>query len=121
MERLIHKTSTILIAVGDSLKLYRSRKEIPPRLRRKLAESTSSGNSGIILIADEKGKEEILRSLRGLPPEVQSRLEPIVARKRRKKGREPARLIFGLAPLDWMEIVLVAGAGVLFCLLIALK
>lgn len=58
------KHSTILIAAGKRTELYRSLDQVPPALLRKLKECTGGSNAGTILIADERGREEILRSLR---------------------------------------------------------
>jgi hypothetical protein len=61
------KTATIVAAVGESTAVYRSIKEMPPQLRRKLRRATNSGNSGTILIADKRGRQEVARALRKLP------------------------------------------------------
>ncbi|HEU0142947.1 MAG TPA: hypothetical protein VFQ79_24720 [Bryobacteraceae bacterium] len=58
------KHSTILIAAGKRTEVYRSLDQVPPALLRKLKECTGGSNAGTILIADERGREEILRSLR---------------------------------------------------------
>jgi hypothetical protein len=74
MNRLTVKTSTIFIAKGGRTKVYHSVQEVPPRLRKQLEESTNSFNSATILIADRRGKEEILKALNGLPASLRSRL-----------------------------------------------
>ncbi len=48
--------------------------EIPDRLRKELEESTNSFNSATILIADRRGREEIVKALNGLPSSLRSRL-----------------------------------------------
>ena len=65
MERYRKRTSTIIIAMGDKTQCYRSLKEVPASLRRKIASTTSGGNCATLLIADENGQEEIRRSLQG--------------------------------------------------------
>ena len=62
MHRVTVKTSTIFIAKGNRTRVYRSVSEIPQRLRKELEESTNSFNSATILIADRRGREEILRA-----------------------------------------------------------
>ena len=47
--------------------VYRSVEEIPPGLRTKLLKSTSGGNSGTILIADRRGRQEIAKAMGKLP------------------------------------------------------
>ena len=61
------KASTIVVAVGDDTAVYRSIKEVPVHLRRKLRRATNSVNSATILIADKRGREQIARAMRKLP------------------------------------------------------
>ena len=81
MQRVTVKTSTIFIAKGGKTHVYRSVSEVPPRLRKELEESTNSFNSATILIADRRGREEILRALNGLPSGLRTRLASSLASK----------------------------------------
>jgi hypothetical protein len=74
MSRVTLKSSTIFISVGNRTEVYRSVAEVPPSLRKKLEQSTNGINSATILIADRKGKEEIVRAIRGLPSNLRSKL-----------------------------------------------
>ena len=74
MHRVTVKTSTIFIAKSGGTQVYRSVSEIPERLRKELEESTNSFNSATILIADRRGREEIVKALNGLPSSLRSRL-----------------------------------------------
>jgi hypothetical protein len=74
MHRVTVKTSTIFIAKNGPTQVYRSVSEIPDRLRKELEESTNSFNSATILIADRRGREEIVKALNGLPSSLRSRL-----------------------------------------------
>jgi hypothetical protein len=56
------KTSSIIIANGHKTSVYRTIDEVPLRLRRKLAQSTSGSNSGTLLIADRRGAQHLLRA-----------------------------------------------------------
>jgi len=56
------KTSAILIADGRRTAVYRTVDEMPPELRRKLAESTAGSNAATVLIADRRGAQELLRA-----------------------------------------------------------
>ena len=67
------KSSTILISVGETAAVYRSVKEVPAPLRRKLLKSTNGLNSATILIADRRGREEIARAIQNLPSTLQRR------------------------------------------------
>src|SRR5579863_5327997 len=79
--RVTVKTSTIFIAKGGKTQVYHSVSEVPPRLRKELEESTNSFNSATILIADRRGREEILRALNGLPSGLRTRLASSLASK----------------------------------------
>lgn len=63
----ILRTSTILIASGRTAAAYRSLEDVPTGLRRKLLRSTTGLNSGTILIADRRGREELAKAIRKLP------------------------------------------------------
>ena len=76
MHRVTIKTSTIFIAKGGKTQVYRSVHDVPARLRKELEESTNGFNSATILIADRRGRQEILRALNGLPSGLRSRLHP---------------------------------------------
>src|SRR5271154_7282626 len=81
MNRVTVKTSTIFISKGGRTQVFRSVNEVPPRLRKELEESTNSFNSATILIADRRGREEILRALNGLPSGLRTRLASSLAAK----------------------------------------
>ena len=69
----VMKSSTILISIGETDAVYRSVKEVPAPLRRKLLKSTNGLNSATILIADRRGREEIARAIQNLPSSLQRR------------------------------------------------
>src|SRR5579872_7123586 len=99
MSRVTVKSSTIFISVGDKTAVYRSVEEVPPSLRKKLEQSTNGINSATILIADRKGKEEIVRTIRGLPSNLRSKLgttlreeTPVVERRQ----------------IDWLKLAAIA-------------
>lgn len=58
------RTSVIVIGVGDRVETYASLDDVPPDLRRKVRESTVGNSAATILIADRKGRDALLRSLR---------------------------------------------------------
>jgi hypothetical protein len=102
MDRLTVKTSTIFISVGAKTRVYRSVDDVPPKLRRKLQESTTGINAATILIADRKGREEIVKALQGLP----SGLRPRPGRALRKVTRK-------MDWKTWAEILLPGLVGLL--------
>lgn len=63
MALLTQRTSTIFVAIGGETRVYRSVEEIPPALKRKLQNVTRGMNSATILIADKRGREELMRAL----------------------------------------------------------
>ena len=72
-DRITHKTSTILISSGGKVRSFRSLADVPQQMRERLIQSTSGPYSATLLIADEAGRQEVLRSLRGQPSAVESR------------------------------------------------
>lgn len=115
MQRVTVKTSTIFIAKGSKTQVYRSVSEVPPRLRKELEESTNSFNSATILIADRRGREEILRALNGLPSGLRTRLasslasKPAVAPSFRTLAAKNQTLAF--LRRNWAEILLPGAVG----------
>lgn len=75
------KTSTILISAENTEGVYRSVEEVPEPLRKKLLRSTNSLNSRTLLIADRRGRQEIVRALKKLPGTSQRRLSDALAGK----------------------------------------
>jgi hypothetical protein len=118
MQKLTTKSSTVFIATGESTRVYRSVRDVPPSLRRRLEESTGGANSATILIADKRGKEELVRALRGLPSDVQSRLASTIQAHRRA---QPAVAPEPESRIPWKlvaEILIPAGLGITIWLLL---
>jgi len=61
-ERGTVKTSTILIAAGRRMAVYRAIEDVPPMLRRRLLKSTAGPNAGTVLIADRRGARELQKA-----------------------------------------------------------
>jgi hypothetical protein len=55
----VMKTSAVLIAARGERGFYRSVQDVPEPLRTQLLETTTSANSGTIVIADRAGKEQL--------------------------------------------------------------
>jgi hypothetical protein len=113
MTRLTSRTSTIFIATADDTRVYRSVEEIPPPLRRKLRQTTRGLNSATILIADRRGREELVRALQGRASEVHSRLvETLRARHATGQVLSETMAPSRLASLrTWLEVLLPAAAS----------
>jgi hypothetical protein len=100
------KSSTILISASGTDAVYRSVKEVPAPLRRKLLKSTNGLNAATILIADRRGREEIARAIQNLPSSLQRRfLKPF-----REEPEEGVRAWL-LRPRVRMAVAGLLGAG----------
>jgi len=67
MARTTIKTSTILVSDAEGFRVYSSREDMPPQVRERLEKSISGGMAATVLIADPRGRDEILKTLRGEP------------------------------------------------------
>lgn len=119
MNRVTVKTSTIFIAKGGKTQVFRSVSEMPARLRKELEESTNSFNSATILIADRRGREEIVRALNGLPSSLRTRLASSLSSKKAEPvpdvpedKRELPRMVL-FVKRNWMEILLPGAVGLI--------
>lgn len=121
-DRITHKSSTILISTGGKLRSFRSLSEVPPRMRRRLVQSTSGPYSATLLIADEAGRREVLRSLRGQPSALESRWMRSFTGNQDEGGPGMGAITQKPGPARWRrtaEIALLAGIGLCLWLLAA--
>ena len=88
MEIQTFRTSTILIASDGKPRLYKSRSELSPQQRQDLQRTLNSPNAATILIADVRGREEILKLLRGEPSALRAASGAV--RRRIKPTATPA-------------------------------
>ena len=118
MHRVTVKTSTIFIAKRGPTQVYRSVGEIPAKLRKELEESTNSFNSATILIADRRGREEIVKALNGMPSTLRSRLANSLTPRPAGEpaGGDPENKV---APVmrfmrrNWLELTLPAAVALI--------
>jgi len=110
--QLTAKSSTIYIATASQTSIYHSVQDVPMPLRRKLEEFTSGLNSATILIADQRGREELVRALQGKPSGVQSRLADAIRTHQVRRSPAPlTRPRRRLSLRSWLEILLPAAVG----------
>jgi len=115
MPRVTLKSSTIFVSVGDETHVYRSVDDVPPKLRRQLEDSTNGINSATILIADRRGREEIVRAIRSLPGSARGRVTPSL-REPRPTPRKPQPSWTSLQNC-WPELLIPPVMGFLIWLL----
>jgi hypothetical protein len=114
MHKVTIKTSTIFIAKGGRTRVYQSVDEVPAKLRRQLEESTNGFNSATILIADRRGRAEIVRALNGLPSGLRSRLATSLAPKTKAAANAQTTLsALGFVRRNWAEILLPGAVGLI--------
>jgi hypothetical protein len=63
MSEFTWKTSTVFVAIGGQTKIYRTVDEMPFAVRQRLSEKVKSWNSATIMIADQRGREVLVRAL----------------------------------------------------------
>jgi hypothetical protein len=90
-----------LISTGGADLVYRSVEEIPPGLRTRLLKSTSGGNSGTILIADRRGRQEIAKAVGKLPGSRNGSSAAEWLTRGRKRGIVAVVVLLALALVAW--------------------
>lgn len=111
MPLLTAKSSTIFISTGGDTKVYHSVSDIPVALRRKLEVTTQSQNSATILIADKRGKEELVRALQGEESSIHCRLaETIRSRKTERNVAEKKQATLRVIR-RWLEFLIPLAIG----------
>lgn len=111
MPLLTAKSSTIFISTGRDTRVYHSVSDVPVPLRRKLEASTRSHNSATILIADKKGREELVRALQGEPSSIHCRLADTL-RTRNQRQQDRQRRQGAIKRLRrWLEFIIPLAIG----------
>jgi DNA-directed RNA polymerase subunit RPC12/RpoP len=114
--RIVHKisgmvkTSTVMIATGGKSSFYRSVQEVPETLRRQLIETTNSENSGMIVIADNAGKEQWTEIVAHREAQQSASL-PETLVPQIDDAPVPVRNFIGLSWSAWAGVLLFLAAG----------
>jgi hypothetical protein len=87
MKTVTLKTSTIFVSVGRHTHVYKSVGDMPASLRMRLEKTTGGANSATIVIADRRGKEELVRAIQGQPSSIPLRLMDRARRRRATRTR----------------------------------
>lgn len=115
MQRWTAKSSLIFIAAEGETRVYGSVKQVPGGLRRRLEQATARPEAVTILIADRKGRAELTRALRLLPPPPHAPFSASLP------GYRAGSVVKATSRLRtarfWVEL---AGATLLICLLVVL-
>ena len=116
MSKLMQKVSTIVVGAGSTVRTYRSLEEMPPAVQEQMDRALSGENSATLLIADERGRQEILNSLRGQESELDSRLISALATRRKEQTVQPR---WRLSTRGWIELGVLSLLAVFAWLLAA--
>jgi hypothetical protein len=92
MSRYTLKSSTVFVSIGEETRVFRSVDEVPAEWVRYFERSKGRLRPQTILIADPKGREEILRGLQGLPSSVRPRWNPVSIRPGGEKAAAEAEV-----------------------------
>src|SRR5687768_15131731 len=78
------KISTVFVSTKSDLRVYQSLDDVPPELRKKMDPTKGGSRSATILIADRRGREELVRAIGGESSNLPLRV--MKTRKRQKNG-----------------------------------
>ena len=92
MEQMVHRVSTIVIGESDRTRVFHSMDEMPAELRKRLQKVVASESSATLLIADERGRQEIMHKLDGGESPLNSRLIESIIRQRRGLEVPPQKI-----------------------------
>lgn len=115
MTRVTAKSSTIYVTTRDGLRVFQSMQDVPETYRRRLQACVRDGNSVKLLIADKRGREELMRALGSVQLEAGSIARP--------PGPQtcPRPEYRGLSLRTWVELLLPAVLGASLWLFIGSK
>jgi hypothetical protein len=110
MSRYTLKSSTVFVSIGEETKVFRSVDDVPSEWVRYFERSKGRLRPQTILIADPKGREEILRGLQGLPSSVKPRWNPASLRPGSKTAKSNPRIRWTTRQI-LVEVSIAMGIG----------
>jgi hypothetical protein len=113
----VMKTSIVMISAGGERGFYRSVQDVPEPLRKQLLETTTSHNSGTIVIADRAGKEQITQVLARREAKTEpDPLAPTIKAELEAEAEEVLVANHHIPWLAWAGMALVLVLAVIFAL-----
>ncbi len=90
--------------------------DVPEPLKKRLVESTRGVNAASILIADKRGREELVRALQGRPTELQCRVVETLRSRKTEPVRKASRWSRPLwqrlkSVRTWIELLVPVAIG----------
>ena len=119
----IVKTSVVMISSRGEDSFYQSLQEVPEPLRKQLMESTTSENSGTIVIADRAGKEQLtqLLSRRENPAPHPAMPEPLESALPEMELAPPSPVARNFTWIAWAGFLVVLIAAALISIFFGLR
>src|SRR5450631_3590882 len=113
----VMKTSAVMISARGEKGFYRSVQDVPEPLRTQLLETTTSVNSGIIVIADRAGKEQLTQVMARREANREG-VQPTEYHSREEPGSDS--LLPSIARLPWLAwagfVTVLVLAAILFAI-----
>lgn len=113
----VMKTSAVMIAARGESGFYRSVRDVPEPLRTQLIETTTSPDSGIIVIADKAGKEQLTQVM---ARREKARAETGAKPDAQQPGASPGNDLSPITRLPWLAWAAFAVVLILSAVLFAL-
>jgi len=113
----VFRTSVILVAPARQgwIRAFRSFKEVPAGVRRALIRSTSGRYAATLVIADQGGRQEIAKAMRGQPARIPVELADRLRQSARQ--RESVRRLDSPLIRLWLAAALLGAGGLAWWLL----
>jgi hypothetical protein len=115
MARYTIKSSTVFVALGEETRVFRSVEDVPAEWRRRFEKPRGGIKPQTILIADRRGRDEIMKALQGAPTTLRPRwnrnlpVEPPEAPSSLGTRWTRQDILVELALAGWLGLALLAA------------